>query len=49
MKKIAIFGATGMTGLCTVEAALNLGKMAQERQKFVFTVLDTKVILNIVT
>ncbi|KAF0768318.1 flavin reductase (NADPH), partial [Aphis craccivora] len=25
MKKIAIFGATGMTGLCTVEAALKLG------------------------
>lgn len=25
MKKIAIFGATGMTGLCTVEAALKQG------------------------
>jgi len=26
MKKIAIFGATGMTGLCTVEAALKQGE-----------------------
>ncbi|XP_065222192.1 flavin reductase (NADPH) [Planococcus citri] len=25
MKKIAIFGASGMTGVCAVEAALNLG------------------------
>lgn len=25
MKKIAIFGGTGMTGLCTVEAALKQG------------------------
>lgn len=27
MKKIAIFGGTGMTGLCTVEAALKQGKL----------------------
>lgn len=25
MKNVAIFGASGMTGVCAVEAALNLG------------------------
>lgn len=31
MKKIAIFGSTGMTGLCTVEAALKQGKVTGPR------------------
>jgi hypothetical protein len=26
MKKIAIFGASGMTGICALEAALNSGE-----------------------
>lgn len=34
MKKIAIFGGTGMTGLCTVEAALKQGKRVPERFPF---------------
>jgi hypothetical protein len=31
MKKIAIFGATGMTGVCAVEAALKQGNRASVR------------------
>lgn len=34
MKKIAVFGGTGMTGLCTVEAALKQGESAAREAGF---------------
>lgn len=42
MKKVAIFGASGMTGLCAVEAALNSGKTRISRCVFKVCFFDEK-------